>query len=115
VDSEWTPLQPVPSKPDPMRERFPALARFFGLYFHQDWDIEAPDDQGLVRLFLIRAPDESTAEDVRRELDDFLSATPDADLDETLLQSFGCAYNPERHGLTTRAWLERVRGFLADG
>jgi hypothetical protein len=36
MDSDWTPLRPVPSKPDPIKERYPELWQFFGGYFNQD-------------------------------------------------------------------------------
>jgi CdiI immunity protein len=98
-----------------MVERFPELAQFFGCYFHQDWDIEAADDEGLVRLYLSQEP-ESSITAARRELDEFLAEDLSEDeLATTLLHSFGCYYSPTFFGFTTRRWLERIRDLLAEG
>jgi hypothetical protein len=33
-------------------QQFPALAQFCSAYFHQDWDLEAPDALGIIRNYL---------------------------------------------------------------
>jgi hypothetical protein len=114
VNPDRRSLRPIPSKPDPWEERYPELSQFFGCNFHQDWDIEAEDDEGLVRLFRNSAQDAHVA-DARKELDAFLAEELTEDeLGTILLGSFYCYYDPSYFGFTNRQWLERIRGFLAE-
>jgi hypothetical protein len=114
VDPDWTPLRPVPSKPDPVKERYPALWQFFGCYFHQDWVIEAADDSGLVQLFLDSEPGDE-ADRVRAELD-LLLAGPRTEAETgEILRHLGCDYDPAQTGLSDSDWLQRVRTLLDRG
>jgi hypothetical protein len=48
-------------------ESFPNLRQFLGGYFHQDWMHDAPDPDGIIRLFVAETTREVLA-DVRTEL-----------------------------------------------
>jgi hypothetical protein len=111
MDSDWTPLRPVASKPDPIREQYPALWQFFCCNFHQDWDLDAADDRAVVQLFLDRNPAEE-ADRVRVELDRLLAEPRTEPETSEILGRLGCDYNPARTGLSDSEWLQRVRALL---
>jgi hypothetical protein len=121
----WTPRQVTINPPlyeaetdlsrpravDELRERFPELYQFFGGYFHEDWDLDAEDDAGVVRFFKSLAPSERVLE-VRRQLEAFLSlGLPEEETQKAVWHSFGCAYDPGE--LPMRSWLQRIRRELA--
>jgi hypothetical protein len=107
------PLRPVPSKPDPVQERYPKLSHFFGAYFHEDWNLDAASDLEVVRRFK-RETAAAGLERVRRELSAFLAEPLDeVALDDVLVRSLGCYYDPTP-AMTNRDWLHRIMTYLAD-
>jgi hypothetical protein len=107
AETDFSQPRPV----DPLRVRFPDLYEFFAGYFHQDWDLEAEDDAGVVRFFKSVAPSERVLE-VRRQLEAFLSlGLPEEETQRAVWGSFGCDYDPGE--LPMRSWLQRIRRELA--
>jgi hypothetical protein len=91
---------------------FPALRRFFGGYFHQDWQQDYSSTRDAVTAYLHDVPPASAATTVE-ELDRMLAMQlDDATLGMLLRESFGCNYVPQVDELSNRAWLERVRDAL---
>lgn len=91
---------------------FPALHRFFGAYFHQDWHAEHGSSTAAVEAYRHDAPAATTAA-AAAELERVLAMDlDDASLGRLLRQGFECNYVPEADELTNRAWLQRVRGLL---
>jgi hypothetical protein len=96
-----------------MRERYPELFQFFGGYFNQDWDLEAEDNVGVVRVFKAQNSRKYTFE-VADELDAFLALPlSETETREIVWRSFGCDYGPIAHGEEVRSWLGRIRAELA--
>jgi CdiI immunity protein len=92
--------------------QLPALEQFFGGYFNQDWDLDAPDDGAVVALFVREAAPERLDE-VRRELDRLLALRLDEkQLRDVLLSDLAAYYDPGPDGLTMTEWLRRVRSLL---
>lgn len=91
---------------------FPALHRFFGAYFHQDWQEEHGSSAAAVAAYRHDAPLASTAA-TSSELDRLLSMDlDDAALGRFLREGLECNYVPQVDELSNRAWLERVRDLL---
>ncbi|CAN5525331.1 hypothetical protein BH09ACT7_BH09ACT7_56360 [soil metagenome] len=82
------------------------LRRFFGAYFHQDWDVEADDWEGIVDGY---ANDFRRADLLNRlanEIDELRKARPEPDLKHFLVEIVGVYYAPEP--VTHGTWLGQV-------
>jgi hypothetical protein len=82
------------------------LHRFFAAYFHQDWDLEADDWEGIVDGY---AADHPAAELLRRlaqEVDGLREARPEPDLEQFLVYTVGVYYEPKP--LTYKVWLGQI-------
>lgn len=91
---------------------FPSLHRFFGGYFHEDWQQDYSSTTAAVAAYLHEAP-LSSATSTAAELDRLLVLqVDDAALGRLLRDGFDCNYVPQADELSTRAWLERVRDEL---
>lgn len=91
---------------------FPALHRFFGGYFHEDWQEEHGGTGDAVSAYLRDAPAATVTATVA-ELDRLLASDLDeASLARLLRDGFGCNYVPEVDELTAHAWLERLRTLM---
>lgn len=94
------------------------LRQFFGGYFHQDWDIAAPDWEGVVNVFLDETRDPATAIHIATLIDDFLASHQDEtepELERLLFKDLCCEYLPSGGGLSARAWLTEVSNALRLG
>lgn len=90
-------------------QAFPVLYRFFGGYFHEDWQEEHAGTSDAVSAYLREAP-AARATATIAELDRLLGLGLDeASLARLLRDGLGCNYVPEVDELTARAWLERLR------
>ena len=72
----------------------PNLRHFFACYFRQDWNVDDPDWQSVVRNFRGETtPDEvaATAKDIRTLLS---AADSEAELEQHFFRTFGCYYAP---------------------
>jgi len=91
---------------------FPALARLFGGYFHQDWHEEYETTSSAVTAFLHDAPSvtaAAAAADVERLL---ALGLDDELLGRVLREGFDCNYVPAVDELTSMQWLQQLRGLL---
>lgn len=97
---------------------YPELARFFGGYFHQDWQIpyeqrgEKPKFQTVVYEFKTTVP-ESIMAQTRYELERFLYAVEhgsltEIDLHEILETNFHSSVYAPGLGMTFRQWLDAI-------
>ncbi len=97
-----------------MNAQYPYLFQFFGGYFHQDWMLDSPTWQDVVRQYA----KEAAPDDLHRalaEIEDLLHTTPDDQvLEQRLLHELGCEYDPrpDLGGPTYREWLAAVAGML---
>lgn len=75
-------------------------------YFHQDWDLEADDDLGVVRNFI----ESEGIEDKQSVLDAIneILMRGEAEVSSFLTES-GCEYYFAADGLTAKGWLARLR------
>ncbi|CAN5525233.1 hypothetical protein BH09ACT7_BH09ACT7_56340 [soil metagenome] len=88
------------------------LGQFFGAYFHQDWDLEADDWQGIVDSYVNA---DLVAEPLRKlasEIDELRDAHPEADLKHFLVRTVGVDYLPEP--LTYCEWLGQIADRLRE-
>jgi len=87
------------------KEQLPALAQLCGAYFHQDWDLEAPDALGVIRNYL---KDESISQTLQtiEEIDRLVSLNLEPQQLKNLLESeLNCYYNPAVYGISHHSWL----------
>ena len=82
-----------------------------GAYFHQDWGLDDPTADAVVRRFSAEETGETVARaraDIEQVLQHFES---EADLDALIYQLHGY-YLPSADGLSAREWLTRVGELL---
>lgn len=96
----------------PPAERYPGLARLFGAYVHQDYDLDGPTPDAAVRRFADEV-DPSVRAAAHRELGALLAAAPGEARLEALLDALGCGHRPRGGAAPARAWLRHVRTLLA--
>lgn len=82
------------------------LHRFFAAYFHQDWDSEADDWDGIVDLYAQDLPNSEQLTSLANEIDQLRNADSDNDLEQFLVDNVGMFYAPEP--LTYTTWLGEV-------
>ena len=89
-------------------ERFPDLFQFFAGYFNQDWDLDAPDDDGVIEGFLREEPREFV-DAVRREIRAFIGLRlPEDVLQQAVWRDLGCSYDPAADGVSMTQWIRSV-------
>ncbi|WP_036245829.1 contact-dependent growth inhibition system immunity protein [Massilia sp. BSC265] len=87
-----------------MAEQHDELSRFFGCYFHQDWNLDDHSWEDVVRRFVAESG-QSAAHSLAGQITKLTeSAESDADLAKAI-ESFGCYYCPSSHP-EMRAWLK---------
>lgn len=82
------------------------MYQFFAAYFHQDWDLEADDWQGIVDSYINADPVAQPLRTLAQEIDDLREARPEADLRQFLVRTVGVYYSPEP--LTYKEWLSQI-------
>jgi len=87
------------------------LDQFFGAYFHQDWDLEADDWQGIVDNFARANPTAEAQRQIAQEIDDVRTARSEPDLTQFLIRGVGVCYDP-RPEVTFKEWLGQVAARL---
>jgi hypothetical protein len=82
------------------------LYQFFAAYFHQDWDLEADDWEGIVDNYVNEDPVAGPLRTLAREIDDLREARPEPDLEQFLLRTVGVNYLPQP--LSYKEWLGQI-------
>ena len=82
------------------------LYQFFAAYFHQDWDLEADDWQGVVDNYVNEDPTAAPLRTLAQEIDDLRGARAEPDLEQFLVRTVGVYYAPQP--LTYKEWLGQV-------
>jgi CdiI immunity protein len=94
-----------------MNEQFPNLAQFFGGCFNQDWALDDPTPEAVVRRF-VAENSQMFVTDVLTELDQFLNlGISDAELQRFVYEEFNSYFQPDP-GIKMRDWLLQIRGYL---
>lgn len=83
------------------------LYQFFAAYFHQDWDLEAEDWQGIVDNYVNADPVAEPLRMLAQEIDGTRAARSEADLSQFLLRKVGVCYDP-RPEATFGEWLGQI-------
>jgi hypothetical protein len=82
------------------------LYQFFAAYFHQDWDLEADDWEGIVDNYVNEDPIAEPLRALAQEIDDLREARPEPDLKQFLVRTVGVDYLPGP--LTYKEWLGQI-------
>ena len=82
------------------------LYQFFAAYFHQDWDLEADDWEGIVDNYVNVDPVAGPLMTLAQEIDDLREARPEPDLEQFLVYTVGVYYAPQP--LTYKEWLGQI-------
>ena len=88
------------------------LDQFFGAYFHQDWDLEANDWQGIVDNYVDEDPTPGPLLRLAEEIDDLRRSRSEAELEGFLVRQVGVDYGPAP--LTYSEWLKEVADRLRE-
>lgn len=86
------------------------LRRFFGAYFHQDWDMEADNWEGIVDGYVKDFPRKELLRRLADEIDQLRAALPEQELKNLLVRDVGAYYAPEP--MTHTAWLGQIGNHL---
>ncbi|MGE2734734.1 contact-dependent growth inhibition system immunity protein [Mycolicibacterium vaccae] len=87
------------------------LEQFFGAYFHQYWDLEADDWQGIVDNYVNADPVAEPLMTIAREIDELCAARSEADLTQLLLRDVIMCYDP-RPEMSFKQWLGQIAARL---
>ncbi|BBY88085.1 contact-dependent growth inhibition system immunity protein [Mycolicibacterium tokaiense] len=90
----------------------PELYTFFAAYFHQDWDLEAEDWEGVVDNYVDADPVSAPLRELASEIDNLRAARSEEDLRTFLLKTVGVSYLPDP--LTFKQWLDQIAAHLRD-
>lgn len=82
------------------------LYQFLGGYFHQDWDLEADDWEGVVDNYVNDDPVAGPLRTLAEEIDYLRTTRTEAELSQFLLRTAGAYYNPRP--LTYKVWLAQL-------
>lgn len=91
------------------------LKQFFGVYFHEDWNVEAKDPKEIVAMYVADITEDHRRTVGRAILEYTDHVADDAELEEKLFSELGCYYAPGADGLTARDWLKMVAAQLLEG
>lgn len=99
---------------DAMRpEEIEQLRQLFGAYFHQDWDLDAPDANGIIDRFIADQADKAQLTKLAALVDAYAkSYEDDSELERALVGELWCEYLPGAAGTRARDWLWHVAARL---
>jgi hypothetical protein len=91
-------------------DKFPGFAHLYGAYFHQDWRLDDPSADDVVRRYR-RGEPQYEVDRLRAELKGLLASHPS---DEALRAELGpfTDYDPAEDGLCVQAWTEHLLGLV---
>jgi hypothetical protein len=82
------------------------LYQFFAAYFHQDWDLEADDWEGIVDGYAADHPAVERLQTLAQEIDSLRAARSEPDLEQFLVNTVGVYYVPGP--VTYEEWLGQI-------
>lgn len=82
------------------------LYQFLAAYFHEDWDLEADDWEGVVDNYVNDDPVAEPLRTLAQEIDNLRATRAEADLSQFLVRTVGVCYVPDP--LTYSEWLGQV-------
>ena len=82
-----------------------------GAYFNQDWDLLAPDFDGVIALFA-EEETRTVVESTHNELKELLSSSPSEEALRALLFEMRCYYVPAAIGMSIKQWLSEIDRIL---
>ncbi len=94
-----------------MRTQYPHLAHLLGAYFHQDWNLDDPDAQAVLRRYAQEVSSRKRKA-AGREAARLLAAGLTEDELSAALEALGSAYDPSPDGQSCSAWLKDVEQAL---
>ncbi len=94
-----------------IRLRFPNLYGLCGCYFHQDWDMDDPTPEAVIRRYCLDA-DPQEVQRVASEINEFLRIEMTEEERRTVLGRFGCEYLPSADDVSYSEWLRQVHDLL---
>jgi len=98
-----------------MKKRDPwnTIKNFFAGYFNQDYDMDAPDEDGVIQNYLRDHTKTQEVRDLIEDIEEYMRDHPDdAELQRLLLDDLGCYYATTADGLTARQWMTHVVDLL---
>jgi hypothetical protein len=93
-----------------MKARFPNLHGMCG-YFHQDWNVDDPTAEAVVRRYMREAAPEEVNR-VAAEIENLLRIEMTEEERRAVVDKFGCEYYPPGDDLSYSEWLRQVHDLL---
>jgi hypothetical protein len=88
------------------------LFQFFAAYFNEDWDLDAPNDEGIIDRFIVETPSAVERREFAALVERFATHHHDDRLlAEAVFKVLGCYYLP-REDVGMREWLKRLAARL---
>ncbi len=94
-----------------MSDRNARLTRFFGGYFHQDWDVDGARSWTDVVAEYVRKSPRAQVLALRDDLLSWLEETASRP-QQGLPTSFGCDYDPSPDGIDEGEWVRQLADFM---
>lgn len=82
------------------------LYQFLATNFHQDWDLEADDWEGIVDNYVNEDPVSEPLRMLAQEIDDLRESRTEPDLKQFLVRTVGVDYGPDP--LSYKEWLGQI-------
>lgn len=88
------------------------LYQFLAANFHQDWDLEADDWQGIVDKLVNQDPTAGPLLELANEIDDLRETRAEPELKHFLVRTVGVDYGPQP--LSYKEWLGQIANRLRE-
>lgn len=96
-------------------DSFPALAQFCSCYFHQDWNLDAPDALGAIHNYLQDEPITEVQQTIK-DIENLVTQNFEPhQLKEIMVFELSCYYDPTVYGISYSDWLLWVQISLKQG
>jgi hypothetical protein len=90
------------------------LRQFLGAYFHQDWELDAPDARAIVERFIVDHSDPTELTNLAALIDQYVESHDDKSLEHSLVSELWCFYTPSADGISARGWPKAVAARFRD-
>ncbi|WP_127960489.1 contact-dependent growth inhibition system immunity protein [Serratia microhaemolytica] len=91
-----------------MMLHFSELEQLLGAYFHQDWDLDHPDADGVIKFYK-QDVDSKTIFSLKQQVLHLIdSDNTDDDLQSLLFEKMGCCYYYPSEWGSSKEWLKHI-------
>ena len=90
-------------------KKYPSLYYLLSCYFHEDWELDAPDIDGVIRLF--KKEDQKQVKKTIRDVKSFMKDVPENEYEKRFNEIYARIYPPGT-GMTYKEFLLNIINIL---